>query len=222
MKFENEFLQYKNLKTFLSDTFGNLIEITIYDLKNNINGELISKSSNCIDKIGSPLPKTLKKLLKNYSNQFQEDNKNFLTKFPGKDLDGSICRISTIFIKNNENNIIGMFSIKTNISSIIDTANYLNYTLKELTGGPERNLQKESEEIENNINTMEEYAEYLINQHINSLKKPIDSLSVSEKIEIIKSLAKMGIFNLKGSISEIALRFNTSEKTIYRYLNNDF
>ena len=46
-------------------------------------------------------------------------------------------------------------------------------------------------------------------------------MTTSEKIEIVKSLDKKGIFNLKGSVGELAKRFNTSEKTIYRYLSSE-
>lgn len=102
---------------------------------------------------------------------------------------------------------------------MVGAANFLNKMLKEITGGIERNLTKESDEVEE-LGTIEEYSHYLITEYFNGISKPLDAMNTSEKMEIVKSLNKKGIFNIKGSVSELAKRFNTSEKTIYRYLNN--
>ena len=110
--------------------------------------------------------------------------------------------------------------IRIDISNMIGAANFLNELLKAITGGEERNIAKESDEVDE-LGTIEEYAQYVINQYFSNLKKPVDAMSTSEKIEVVKNLNQKGIFHVRGSISELAHRFNTSEKTIYRYLSTE-
>lgn len=205
---------------FLGNTFGNNTEITLYDFSKTEEGELIKKSSGSKLELGGELSKSLKNIIKKYKDK--QDNKiEYITKIPGKDMEGRLYRISTFFIKDMEKKLIGIMNIKVDITDMVISANYLNETLKELTGGPERNLKKESEEEEKYENTLEEYSQQLINKYFNEMKKPVDALSTNEKIEVIKELDKRGIFQLKGSIAELSKRFNTSEKTIYRYLKSN-
>lgn len=206
---------YKIVIKFLERTFGNLIEMTLYSLESNKEGELIAKSSNCDLEIGSTIPKLLEKILIKYKND--EEELEYITNFPGKDTNGNLVRVSTFFLKNTKGVVIGAFNIKMDISEMIGAANFLNKMLKEITGGEERNLTKELEDIEK-LDNIEEYSLYVIEEYFSGLKKPIDAMDVEEKIEIVQNLNKKGIFQVRGCIGEVAKRFGTSEKTVYRYL----
>ena len=206
---------YKIVIKFLERTFGNLIEMTLYSLENNKAGELIAKSSNCDLEIGSAIPKLLEKILIKYKND--EEELEYITNFPGKDTNGNLVRVSTFFLKNTKGFVIGAFNIKMDISEMVGAANFLNKMLKEITGGEERNLTKELEDIEK-LDNIEEYSLYVIEEYFNGLKKPVDAMEVEEKIEIVQNLNKKGIFQVRGCVSEVAKRFGTSEKTVYRYL----
>ena len=219
MTFKDSFDYYSIIIKFLEKTLGNIAEITLYSFETKKEGELISKSSNCDFEMGSSVPKTLSKILEKYEKD-EDINLNFVTNFPGKGNDGQLFRVSTFFIRNNEERLIGAFNIRIEISNMIGAANFLNELLKSITGGDERNIAQESDEVDK-LGTIEEYAQYVINQYFNSLKKPVDAMSISERIEAVKQLNEKGIFNLRGSISELAKRFDTSEKTIYRYLSSE-
>ena len=219
MTFKDSFDYYSIIIKFLEKTLGNIAEITLYSFETKKEGELISKSSNCDFEMGSSIPKTLSKILEKYEKD-EDINLNFVTNFPGKGNDGQLFRVSTFFIRNNEERLIGAFNIRIEISNMIGAANFLNELLKSITGGDERNIAQESDEVDK-LGTIEEYAQYVINQYFNSLKKPVDAMSISERIEAVKQLNEKGIFNLRGSISELAKRFDTSEKTIYRYLSSE-
>lgn len=219
MTFKDSFDYYSIIIKFLEKTLGNIAEITLYSFETKKEGELISKSSNCDFEMGSSVPKTLSKILEKYEKD-EDINLNFVTNFPGKGNDGQLFRVSTFFIRNNEERLIGAFNIRIEISNMIGAANFLNELLKSITGGDERNIAQESDEVDK-LGTIEEYAQYVINQYFNNLKKPVDAMSISERIEAVKQLNEKGIFNLRGSISELAKRFDTSEKTIYRYLSSE-
>lgn len=215
---EEKFKYYRIVIEFLEKTFGNLVEMTLYDLENQKNGILLAKSSNCNLEIGSPIPKLLEKILIKYKDDKEE--LEFITNFPGKDSNGNLVRVSTFFLKNKKGKVAGAFNIKMDISEMVGAANFLNKMLKEITGGEERNLSEEFEEVEK-LDNIEEYSMYVIAEYFVGLKKPIDALTIEEKIEIVQYLNKKGIFQVRGCISEIARRFKTSEKTIYRYLKKE-
>lgn len=217
MAIMKKYYYYKIIIKFLEKTFGELVEVTFYYL-NKDKWELAYKSSNCKYELNTSLPAQYKKILDKYLKT-ENEKLEFLTNFPGKDSNGTLCRISTFFIKNN-GNLTGMFNIKININEMIIAANFLNTLLKEITSGEERNLTEESIEVEK-LDTIEEYSYYIIDNYFEKIKKPIDILSVQEKIKIIHDLDKKGIFQLKGSIAELAKKLNTSEKTIYRYLKDN-
>lgn len=202
---------------FIGNSLGRDVEVTLYEFSKNGKGKLTAKSSNCNCELESSIPDIYFNIFENYKST----GKKSINKIPGKDKNGNLCRVSTHFIREESNNeIIGLLNIKIDISDIVSAANYLNETLKSITGGPERNLTKEYEE-ENFKNTVEEYSEKMINKLFSEIKKPNDALKTSEKIKIIKELNEKGVFNLKGNIGELAKRFNTSEKTIYRYLKSE-
>lgn len=219
MMFEDSFSYYIIIISFLEKTLGKMAEITLYSFEEGREGKLISKSSNCDFEMGSPIPKTLRRLLEKYEKD-EDSNLDFITNFPGKDNDGKLFRVSTFFIKDISNRLRGVFNIRIDISNMIGAANFLNELLRGITGGAERNIEKESDDVEK-LGTIEEYAQYVIDQFFNDLKKPIDAMNTSEKIDIVKQLNQKGIFHLKGSVGELARRFNTSEKTIYRYLSTE-
>ncbi|MDP0507673.1 MAG: helix-turn-helix domain-containing protein [Fusobacterium sp. JB019] len=208
---------YKFMVEFLGNSLGKDVEINLYSFLKNEEGKLVAKTLNCNEKLGSSIPNMYLKIIKKYKNI----KGNVINKIPGKDKNGKLCRISTYFIEDKlKEKIIGILNIKIDISEIISAANYLNETLKSITGGPERNLTQEYEEETFRI-TVEEYSEKMINKMFSEIKKPNDALTTSEKIRIVKRLDEKGVFNLKGNIGELAKRFNTSEKTIYRYLKSE-
>lgn len=219
MTFKDSFEYYSIIINFLEKTLGNVAEITLYSFENKKEGELISKSSNCDFELGSSAPKTLGKILEKYEKN-EDPNLNFVTNFPDKGNDSQLFRVSVFFIRNDKKRLRGTFNIRIDISNMIVAANLLNELLKSITGGEERNIAKESDEV-NELGTIEEYAKYVINQYFSSLRKPVDAMGTSEKIEVVKNLNQKGIFHVRGSVSELANRFNTSEKTIYRYLSTD-
>lgn len=92
---KEKFEYYKIVIEFLEKTFGNLIEMTLYDLETKKNGILLAKSSNCNFEMGSSIPKLLEKILIKYKDG--KEKLEFITNFPGKDSNGNLVRVSTFF-----------------------------------------------------------------------------------------------------------------------------
>ena len=48
---------------------------------------------------------------------------------------------------------------------------------------------------------------------------PVEHLKKDEKVKIVAALKEKGVFLLKGAVTEVAKQLDSSEATIYRYLN---
>ena len=48
---------------------------------------------------------------------------------------------------------------------------------------------------------------------------PPERLTMEEKIRIVETLHRTGLFSMKGAVSEVAAQLGASEATVYRYLS---
>ena len=142
-----------------------------------------------------------------------------MSKIPVKTKEGRLLRSSSYFIEEGED-VVGIINIAVDITDMVISGNFINSMLTELTGGPERNLSAESDILPDDFSSMEHHAYSIIDEVLMEIKTPPDALSADEKISIIGMLNQRGVFQLKGIIGYVAKRLYTSEKTIYRYLNN--
>ncbi|MCY6372719.1 helix-turn-helix transcriptional regulator [Clostridium ganghwense] len=216
---DDQLLQsYMPLVHFLGEALGSTCEIALHDVRNPDNSLIAITNNDGISRrsIGSPLTDFGLKIMKekNYKN------KEFITKYPSKTTDGKILRSSSFFIKNNDNEVIGLLCINVNISDFIHAANFLNKFLSEISGGPERNLAEEKNPLPNNLSgSMDELLISIIENTMAEINVPPERMSPEEKMSIVHKLDEKGVFLLKGAVGEVAEYLKTSENTIYRYIN---
>ena len=122
---------------------------------------------------------------------------------------------SSYFIKNESGEVVGTLCIN------IDTQPYRNATA--LMNQFIKNVVQEAEPVaeaeEQLFGNTQEIIQSMVEQAIGRLDVPLERLSASEKIGIVKELVNRGAFQLRGAASEISQALGVSEPTIYRYLN---
>lgn len=212
---------YIHFADFISSTMGSNSEVAIYDL--SVDGGYlfyISKTRFTGREIGNKLSSSLIETLKKYKeNKKESSNIPYMSKIPVKTKEGRLLRSSSYFIEEGED-VVGIINIAVDITDMVISGNFINSMLTELTGGPERNLSAEIDILPDDFSSMEHHAYSIIDEVLLEIKTPPDALSADEKISIIGMLNQRGVFQLKGIIGYVAKRLYTSEKTIYRYLNN--
>lgn len=209
---------YIPLVHFLGEALGNTCEISLHDVRNPDDSLIAIANSTDISgrRIGSPLTDLGLKVIK----ERYYENKDFITKYPSRTKDGKTLRSSTFFIKNSENQVIGLLCVNVNISEFIQAANCLNKFLSEISGGPERNLAEEKTPLSDNLSgSIEELVMSIIESTMAEINIPPERMSSEEKMSIVYKLDEKGVFLLKGAINEVAKQLKTSENTVYRYLN---
>lgn len=197
---------------FLSVMLGDNTEIIVHDLinyKNSIvhiiNGHISNR------KIGDPITDIVYEYFLNES----KDNKAFICNYSSKTIEGRLLYSSTFFIKNDKNEVVGALcfnsdyhKLKTSISAITallpNFVDDITFTTKHV----KENKNVNPQEITSNK----------IDLVINNFDVLPKRMNIDEKTKVIKALSQEGVFNLRGSVQEVALKLNMSEPSIYRYI----
>ena len=137
-----------------------------------------------------------------------EDRLGYLTKTP----DGRILRSTTIFIKNDEGQAVGVLGINYDITIISAAAD----TLNNLTGKASADDTSEPEPIVKNVADL---LDDLIEQSVALVGKPAALMSKDERVRAIRYLNDTGAFLITKSGPKVCKYFGISKYTLYSYLD---
>ncbi len=201
---------YIPIATFLYDFLGAEAEIVLIDtekeevifVKNSFDGDI---------QIGSPI--------RNVEQQFVEkklyEEKNSVINYRAFSSDRKKLRSASYFIKNNSNDLIGILTINYQVEELIHFRDLIN----NLISGSQEAKLKEEKFYESFDLSFEDLMTTTIQDALTTYNIPPNRLSHDEKMELIRTLDKKGTFLMKGSVPELAKILNTSETSIYRYIN---
>jgi predicted transcriptional regulator YheO len=213
---ENRILdKYKILVEFLAKVLGENCEVVLHstdDFENSIvaieNGHLSGRE------VGGSLTDLALNILKD-----QEELENdYLTNYTGKTYAGKELKSSTYFIRDDNDKVRGMLCINIDVSKYVKVRDLLNSLI-----GSKHNIEdanKNKDLSENFTSSIEELIDSMIENSIGSKSIPPNRMTAEEKKDITKKLDKRGVFLLKNSVSKVAKKLQTSEATVYRYLND--
>lgn len=135
-----------------------------------------------------------------------EDHLNYLTRTS----DGRILKSSTIYIRNDEGKVIGIFAINFDITSLMTLEN----AVRPLISTPDE--QKEPERIVQNVNDL---LDDLIEQSVALVGKPVALMTKDDKIRAIQFLSETGAFLITKSGDKVSKYFGISKYTLYNYID---
>lgn len=194
----------------LAQMLGPDYEIVLHDITDPEHSVIAIENGHVTGrKIGAPLTDLGLYILR--SEKFREVDvvPNYMTTTS----DGRILRSTTIFIRDENEKIIGFLCINfdtTKVSmfkQVIDQ--HLSFQkLEDLAGA---NHEKFASRVEE-----------LLNEAIQEVKsltgKPLRYATKEEKINVLKKLDEKGFFLLKGAVDLLAREMGNSKFTIYAYL----
>lgn len=212
--------KYFPIASFIAAIVGPKCEVVIHDI-NNLEHSIIHIENAYISgrKIGDGSTDLVLKLIQDKTYQ----NEPYLANYKGKGSKGQSYRSSTYYIKDDEGTLIGLMCLNIDITHLDIAASWIQDIL--VGGGlhaiSTEPVQKDPEEkpaIEYLQGNVDDILSHVIANVINQSEIPIERLSASEKVDLVKQLNDQGVFLLKGGVMEVAKALNTSEPTIYRYL----
>lgn len=196
---------------FIAAMMSENTEIVLYDVKT----ETVYHVINPLDdemKPGSEIHSLEKSFLQNKTYEKQ----NFIVNYRALSKSQKKLKSGTIFLKDASGNLEAILTINIPVDHLIQMRDMLD----RLISGPEPGSNSPQNTFYNSFDVSVE--NMVTNTIIDEISKyGVDSsrLSNKEKLQILSNLDQKGIFLVKGSISEIAKAFNTTETTIYRNLS---
>lgn len=212
---DNElFRHYENIMNYFGAILGPNYEFVLHVLNPNggshighiVNGELSGRTLN------GPLTDYAKKLI----NEKVYLEKDYVVDYVGEGPRGKKFRSSTLFIKDQYGQLLGLLCINIDVDiyrkvakDVLKLAN-LNFDIEkiEMKTEQEQPVEKLHDNVRNIIYTVID-------------KDIIDSgaqLSPDQKKLAISKFKEYGVFDIKGTINEVADIMGMSESSVYRYL----
>ncbi|PRR78682.1 YheO-like PAS domain protein [Clostridium liquoris] len=213
--------QFTKLVEFLGKVLGPDYEIVLHDLTDKkysivaiANGHVSGR------KVGAPLTNLGLKVMTMGSYK----NSDYLINYNGASGTNRVLRSSTMFIKDDNDEVVAMLCINFDDSKYVA----LSEEILKLCHPDELILQNKSYDSVNSIlndvpenfsESIEEVTQTVLQKVLADENIPVDRLTQDERLSIVDILNQKGIFMLKGAVSEVAKQLHCSEPSIYRYLN---
>jgi len=145
----------------------------------------------------------------NSAPEEMEDHLGYLTRTH----DGRILKSTTTYIKGENGELDGLFSINFDITSLLTVDNAIQSVI---------NIEEESVEtnppyIPLNVNDL---LEELIQESVRLVGKPVALMTKDDKIKAIRFLNEHGAMLITKSGDKISKFFNISKYTLYSYIDS--
>lgn len=190
--------------------FGTNCEVVIHDLSDNYKDNSIVAIENghvTSRKIGDGPSMAVLDALHGDQSKLK-DHISYLTKTK----DGRILKSTTIYIRDPEKKIIGIFSINFDITNLMMIENALNPLISVTSSA------NETSSIPLNVNDL---LTNLIEESARQVGKPVPLMTREDKIQAIKFLNDRGALLITKAGDKISKYFGISKYTLYSYIDSD-
>ncbi len=209
---------YIPLVDFIADLVGPNCEVLLHDIV-DVQNSVIAIRNGYISgrRLGCPLTDLGFELLENKSYL----NQNAVVNYLSRTSSGEKLRSSTYFIKDENNKLIGMLCVNILMSPDSQVVKDLAEKLMSAVFAnsvPATTVVNEKV-VESLHSSIENVVESAVEKILEEYDMPVERMSIDEKTAIVQRLNANGIFKIKGAITKVAGRLQTSESTIYRYLS---
>lgn len=204
--------RFVSIVDFLGEVLGSNTEIILHDLTNYessvvhiVNGYITNR------KVGDSITDfMLESISKN-----SKDNKKFICKYNSKTADGKLLYSSSYFIRDGENQIVGLLGLNSDYSEVKKSMSFLSSLFPNHIDDKTISLNSIKENFSSNP---KEITLNKIDEILNQFDISSQKINTDEKTQVISALNECGIFNIRGSVQEVADKLHMSEPSVYRYI----
>ena len=192
----------------ISRQFGPNCEVVVHDLdSNDPNSSIVAIENGHVTgrKVGDgPSHVVLEALRSGRENL--TDHLSYLTRTK----DGKILKSSTIYVRDDDGEAIGIFAINYDITLMLA----MEENLKQFTATDQD--QREPERISRNVGDL---LDELIEQSVKIGGKPVALMTKEDKVKAIQFLNETGAFLITKSGDKVCRFFGISKYTLYSYID---
>ena len=203
--------RYIPVTEFIAEMMGPDTEVILY----SVTDRSVYYVINPMDEemvVGSGLRSLERRFLENRLY----DHESFVVNYRALSKHRNKLKSATLFLRGDNRQLIAMLTVNANVDRLVELRDMLN----EMVSGHRPYDNQHGTSFYNSFEvSVEGIVSTTIRKGLDKYKVPPDRLSQQEKIEIVRCLDQQGIFLVKGAIVEVAKSLQTTETTIYRYLN---
>lgn len=200
---------YKRLAHALALQFGSGCEVVVHDLETTDPSHSIVAIENghvTGRKLGDGPSHVVLEAL-HAGTERLEDRLAYLT----KTADGKILKSSTVFIRDDDGRMVGIFAVNYDITIL----RAMGDTIAEVVG-TEPSAPREPEPI---VRSVADLLDDLIEQSVQLVGTPVALMTKEEKVRAIRYLNDTGAFLITKSGPKVCKYFGISKYTLYNYLD---
>ncbi|MBI9105706.1 MAG: PAS domain-containing protein [Spirochaetales bacterium] len=213
--------KYSIIVEFLGNALGPDYEVVLHDTEDHINSIVaIANGQVSGREVGGPLTNFGLEVISDESYKSLDYKLNY----NGVLKDKRILRSSSMFIKDDDQNVTGMLCINFDDRRYKEIGeNLLRLCHPDALIEINSSYDSVDSLVENAgerfYDSVSEDAYEIIQGYLTENGKAADNLTHSDRQKIVDVLNYKGIFNFKGAVREVAKQLTCSEPSIYRYLN---
>lgn len=195
----------KSLLKALAAQFGDRCEVVLHDLTKGYESTIVAIENGHITgrKVGDPGSNLGLEVLRGTVKD--GDRYNYVTQTK----DGKMLRSTSIYLKNEEGQVIGALCINFDLSEFLAAENTLRYFTRDLFA------QEVKEAFVSDVN---ELLDFLLQESQQEIGKPVSMMTKEDKRKAIGFLDKKGAFLVKKSGDKVCQFFGISKYTLYNLL----
>lgn len=206
---ENMLTFLKQLARGIAQQFGPSCEVVVHDLSgDNAEPSIVAIENGHVThrKVGDGPSMAVLEALSGKPEKLHTDG-SYLTKTK----DGRILKSTTIYIRDEQQKIIGIFSLNFDITELMMVSNAIN-PLVSITS-----QKGETGSIPHNVT---ELLQELIEESTRQVGKPVPLMTRDDKIRAIKFLNDHGALLITKAGDKISKYFGISKYTLYSYIDS--
>lgn len=204
-RLEDEAQFFDQILTLIASQFGSKCEVILHDLTKDYNSTIVDIRNGHITgrRIGGCGSNLGLEVLR--GTVIEGDRYNYVT----HTRDGKILRSSSIYIRNDDNQVIGSICVNYDITASVQFENYL----KEFN---DYDTKEDLDEVfAHDVNSL---LSHLISQGQQLIGKTTDEMTKADKMDFIGFLDQKGAFLITHSSEKICNLLKISKFTFYNYL----
>lgn len=187
--------------------FKSNCEVVIHDFSSMDKSLIYIKGNVTGRSLGAPVTDFVLQQLKKNPSDLQDTLGTYTVTKEGKKIKSSI-----VYIRNSDNNIIGLFGINYDVT----TFSNLQFLLTDMLSP----FESDSHIHESYATTITEMFEQIVNDTLIELNMTLPITLKDDKIKFVKHLDEKGIFLVQGAMDKVAEILTVSKQTVYNYLES--
>lgn len=194
----------------IAQHFGPSCEVVLHDLTQDYQSTIIAIENGNVTgrKVGDPGSNLGLEVLRGLSDD-SGDRFNYVTNTQN----GLTLRSSSIYIRNDDGDVIGAICVNTDITNLVLMEN----ELRKIIGIDRREGEAKVEEFF--VSDVGDLADNMLRSAFTAVGKPQEYLKREDMMEVIEYLDRKGFFLITKSGNKICEFLGISKYTLYKYLD---